>query len=93
MVERLGDGPLSVSALGEPFPVSLSAIGQHLRVLETSGLVRSHKQGRVRTVELELSAFRSTEIWFARHRKRWEQRLDRLGELLEGEESEGDHES
>ncbi len=86
MLERLGQGPASVSELAAPFPVSLSAIGQHLQVLEASGLVRTHKSGRVRTVELEPQALSDAEQWFARHRRRWERRFDRLGELLEAEE-------
>lgn len=83
MVERLGAGPASVSELGAPFSVSLSAIGQHLRVLEASGLVRSRKAGRVRTVELSPEALTRAERWFTSHRRRWERRLDRLGALLE----------
>lgn len=82
MVERLSSGPTSVSELGEPFEVSLSAIGQHLRVLEASGLVRSRKTGRVRIVELSPDALKAAERWFTSHRQRWERRLDRLGALL-----------
>ncbi len=82
MIERLAAGPASVSELGEPFEVSLSAIGQHLRVLEESGVVRSHKEGRVRTVELAPEALKTAEDWFSNHRKLWERRLDRMEALL-----------
>jgi DNA-binding transcriptional ArsR family regulator len=88
MVERLMAGPASVSELAEPFPVSLSAIGQHVHLLEESGLVRSRKAGRTRTVELAPQALQAAERWFAQHRQRWERRLDRLGALL----AEPDHE-
>jgi len=87
MVERLGLGPASVSELATPFAVSLSAIGQHLQVLETSGLVRTSKVGRVRTVELVPGALTAAERWFESHKVRWERRFDRLGALL-GEEAE-----
>jgi DNA-binding transcriptional ArsR family regulator len=86
MIERLGVGPTSVSELGKPFAVSLSAIGQHLRVLEASGLVVTRKEGRVRTVELAPAALRTAEDWFASHRKQWERRFDRLGVLLEADD-------
>jgi DNA-binding transcriptional ArsR family regulator len=82
MVERLTTGSASVSALAEPFPVSLSAIGQHIHLLESSGLVRTTKVGRVRTVELVPSALSVAERWFASHREQWERRFDRLGALL-----------
>lgn len=83
MVERLARGPASVSELAEPFDMSLSAVGQHLQFLESSGLVRSSKAGRVRTVELSPGALDRAERWFASHRRRWERRLDRLAEMLE----------
>lgn len=88
MVERLAAGPASVSDLAAPFPVSLSAIGQHLHVLEDSGLVRTDKVGRVRTVQLVPDRLAAAERWFAGHRARWEQRLDRLGALLDEPEDE-----
>src|SRR5262245_2633622 len=85
IVERLTSGRASVSELAAPSAVSLSAIGQHVQILETSGLVRTSKVGRVRTVELETEALSAAERWFVNHRKRWEKRFDRLGALLEEE--------
>ena len=82
MVERLTRGPASVSALAKPLEMSLSAVVQHLQVLETSGLVRSEKVGRVRTCRIEPKALRTAEQWIAERRTRWEHRLDRLGEVL-----------
>jgi DNA-binding transcriptional ArsR family regulator len=82
MVERLCRGPASVSQLAQPFDMSLSAVVQHLQVLEASGLVRSHKTGRVRTVTVEPTTLRSAEHWITDRRTTWERRLDRLGDLL-----------
>jgi DNA-binding transcriptional ArsR family regulator len=82
MVERLVLGPASVSELRAPFSVSLSAIGQHLQLLEACELVRSRKLGRVRTVELQPGALAAAERWFASHRERWERRFDRLATVL-----------
>jgi DNA-binding transcriptional ArsR family regulator len=82
VLERLMFGPASISELAAPFPVSLSAIGQHIQLLETSGLVRSRKSGRVRTVELAPETLQVAEEWFTTHRARWERRFDRLGALL-----------
>jgi DNA-binding transcriptional ArsR family regulator len=83
MVERLIAGPASLSTLAEPFHVSLSAIGQHVKLLEASGLVRTTKTGRIRSVELVPGTLAQAERWFTKHRARWERRLDRLGELLD----------
>lgn len=82
MVERLSRGPASVSELAQPLDMSLSAVVQHLQVLETSGLVRSEKVGRVRTCRIEHQALRLAEQWIGRRRAGWERRLDRLGDVL-----------
>ncbi|TJV03677.1 MAG: helix-turn-helix transcriptional regulator, partial [Mesorhizobium sp.] len=62
--------------------MSLSAVVQHLNVLEASGLVRTEKLGRVRTCQLEPRALRTAEHWINERRLGWEQRLDRLGGFL-----------
>jgi len=82
MVDRLIDGPASVSELAQPLAMSLPAVVQHLHVLEDSGLVRSEKLGRVRTCHIQPSALRAAEGWIAQRRTSWERRLDRLGEYL-----------
>jgi DNA-binding transcriptional ArsR family regulator len=82
MVDRLTRGPVSVSELARPLEMSLPAVVQHLHVLEASGLVRSHKLGRVRTCSVEPAALRTAERWLAERRTFWEESLDRLGELL-----------
>src|SRR5919204_268811 len=82
IVERLSRGPASVSELARPLPMSLPAVMQHLHVLETSGLVRSEKIGRVRTCRIEPAALRTVERWVAGRRTSWERRLDRLDDYL-----------
>ena len=82
MVDRLIRGPASVSDLAAPLDMSLPAVLQHLAVLEDSGLVRSEKQGRVRTCQLDTRALRTAEQWIADRRTTWARRLDRLDEYL-----------
>jgi DNA-binding transcriptional ArsR family regulator len=82
MIDRLLEGPASVSELAAPMPISLPAVVQHLHVLERSGVVRSRKAGRVRTCEVEPQALSAAERWISERRASWEARLDRLGEFL-----------
>ena len=82
MVERLARGPASVSELAQPLAMTLSAVVQHLAVLEASGLVQSHKVGRVRTCRIEPQALHAAERWISERRASWEHRLDRLGAFL-----------
>jgi DNA-binding transcriptional ArsR family regulator len=82
MLERLGQGPASVSELGRPLSMSLAAVVQHVQDLEASGLVRTQKLGRTRTCSLNAVTLRSAEQWIAQRRTLIERRLDRLGEYL-----------
>jgi DNA-binding transcriptional ArsR family regulator len=83
MIDRLLDGPASVSELAQPLAISLPAVVQHLHVLEASGVVRSRKAGRVRTCEIAPLALSAAERWISERRATWEARLDRLGEFLD----------
>jgi DNA-binding transcriptional ArsR family regulator len=91
MVDRLTRGPASVSELARPLEMSLPAVVQHLHMLEDSGLVRSHKLGRVRTCSVEPAALRAAERWISDRRTAWEESLDRLGEYLAADRAKQDH--
>lgn len=82
MLERLSQGPASVSELGKPLAMSLAAVLQHVQILEASGLVRSSKLGRTRTCTLNPQTLRSAEHWISERRTFVERRLDRLGGYL-----------
>jgi DNA-binding transcriptional ArsR family regulator len=82
MIEKLSEGPISVSRLAKPLDITLAAVVQHLQVLEKSGLVRTEKIGRVRTCRIESQGLSLAERWIADRRSLWEARFDRLGKLL-----------
>jgi len=82
IMEKLSQGPISVSRLAEPLGITLAAVVQHLQVLEESGLVQTEKIGRVRTCHLETAGLSVAEQWIGDRRSMWERRLDRLGDLL-----------
>ena len=82
IIEKLSEGPISVSQLAKPLDITLAAVVQHLQVLEESGLVHTEKAGRVRTCRIESSGFSVVERWISDRRSLWERRFDRLGALL-----------
>lgn len=84
IVERLSRGSASVSTLAAPLQMSLPAVHQHLQVLQTSGLVRSEKIGRVRTCQLDLTMLTTAQAWMDDRRGTWLRRLDRLDAHLAG---------
>jgi len=89
ILDRLVERPVSVSRLAEPLGVTVTAVMQHLQILEAAGLVRTEKLGRVRTCTLESAGFRALERWIHNHRTAWERKLDRLGQLFAEEDETG----
>src|SRR3990170_3653241 len=75
---RLRTGPASVSELAQPFDMALPSFMQHIRVLESSGWIRTRKEGRVRICTIEEEPIVSIEAWLADQRDIWEGRTDRL---------------
>jgi DNA-binding transcriptional ArsR family regulator len=82
IVEKLSEGPISVSQLAEPLAITLAAVVQHLQVLEECGVIHTEKIGRVRTCRIEPAGLTVVERWIADRRLTWERRFDRLGDLL-----------
>ncbi len=90
MLAQLSRGPASVSELAKPFRISLPAVMQHLAALESSGLVHSRKQGRVRTVRLETEALDRAQAWISERRSEWEAHVDRLDDYVSRLKAKGD---
>jgi len=82
IVEMLSERPHSVTHLAEPLSITLTAVLQHLQLLEEAALVRTEKLGRVRTASLDTAGFVALQQWIRDRRSTWERRLDRLGDLL-----------
>jgi DNA-binding transcriptional ArsR family regulator len=88
LLARLAEEPdLSVSALAEPFAVSLPAIMKHLDVLSDAGLVARTKSGRTVTCRLNAAPMQDAIAWLNRYERFWSEALSRLSDFLEEEES------
>ena len=73
ILERLISGESSVTALAEPFDMSLPAVSKHLRVLEKAGLLSQEKDGRVRRCRMEAGPMKEAADWIGRYRRFWEE--------------------
>ena len=83
VIERLVEGPASVTELHAPFNIALPTFLRHLRVLEHAGLVRSAKKGRVRMVHVDVAPLAEAERWLSRQCHLSEGRTGRLGILAD----------
>lgn len=79
---------LSVSALAEPFAITLAAVMKHLDVLGEAGLITRSKQGRTVAVRLSPRPLRGASEWLRRYERFWSPRLDRLAAHAERKEAE-----
>jgi len=82
MVEMLSERPHSVSALAEPLGITVTAVTQHLHILQEAGLVRTEKLGRVRSCQIDTKGLAPVRTWLDRRRSVWERRLDELWDIL-----------
>jgi DNA-binding transcriptional ArsR family regulator len=83
ILERLGRGRATVSELAETFGITLTGLKKHVLVLEEAGLVRTEKVGRTRWCSLGSQDLDAVQQWIVGYRLMLDERLDRLGELLE----------
>ncbi|WP_432947979.1 ArsR/SmtB family transcription factor [Kribbella sp. CA-253562] len=82
VVQRLGRGPTSVGELAREFPMTLPSFMKHVRTLEANGLIRTVKAGRVRTCVLNRDRLALVDDWLEEQRAIWEERTDRLEQLV-----------
>ncbi|WP_076639947.1 helix-turn-helix transcriptional regulator [Lewinella sp. 4G2] len=86
MLMLLAERPRPVNELTEQFDISRPAVSKHLRVLEGANLVRYARgatDGRQRVVHAELQALMELDDYLSQLRQTWEDRLDKLGNLLD----------
>lgn len=83
ILARLRSGEATISELAGPAGMSLTGLKKHVRVLEEAGLVSTEKRGRTRHCRLGPRGLEDVEGWLEEYRRGWEQRLDRVEEIIE----------
>ena len=82
ILARLISGETTVTALGEPFDMSLPAISKHLKVLERAGLSSRGRDAQWRPCRLTAAPLKDAADWLDHYREFWEQSFDRLEDHL-----------
>jgi DNA-binding transcriptional ArsR family regulator len=84
ILARLVEGEATVNELAAPFPITLQAVSQHLRVLERAGLIERGRTAQLRPSRLRGAPLRDAAEWLERYRGFWEDSFDALGKRLDG---------
>jgi DNA-binding transcriptional ArsR family regulator len=82
ILERLAEGPSTVSELAEPFHMTMPAISKHLKVLERAGLISRTREAQKRPCKLEAEPLKQAVTWIEQYRRHWDERFDRLEDYL-----------
>ena len=82
ILSALSEGEASVTALAEPFEMTLPAVSKHLKVLERAGLIERSSRAQWRPCRLSPEPLRDVSEWLERYRELWEERFDRLDDYL-----------
>ncbi len=79
ILERLkNSGPLSLSEIAAPLPMTRQAATKHLNLLCDAGLVKVRWAGRVRLHQLDPLPLRQLDDWLAPYSSFWDQALEQL---------------
>jgi DNA-binding transcriptional ArsR family regulator len=91
ILERLAQGEATVNELAEPFPITVQAISQHLKVLEHAGLITRGRTAQLRPSRLNGAPLEDAAAWLERYRPFWEGSFDRLEARLRATEEKPKH--
>jgi DNA-binding transcriptional ArsR family regulator len=82
ILSRLAQGEATVMELAKPFELSQPAISQHLKVLESAGLIARRIEGTKRPRRLAKAGVEAIDLWLAMLREALGKNYERLDELL-----------
>jgi DNA-binding transcriptional ArsR family regulator len=84
--ERPVNEIVELTGLGQP------QVSKHLRVLREVGAVQAREEGRRRLYSVDATALRPVFDWVSRYQHLWEERFERLDDVLEDlkKEEKGD---
>ena len=83
IINLIAHNSLNLNAIADNFDVSRPAISQHIKILTECGLIVIKKQGRERYCEAKLQKLGEVASWVEQYRKMWEDRFDKMDNLLE----------
>jgi len=93
IVEALGRRPRSVGEICDALSLAQPQASKHLRVLRDTGVVEVEAKAQQRIYSLRAAPLRELNAWLERYRRIWDERMDRLddviGEIQEEENRDG----
>jgi DNA-binding transcriptional ArsR family regulator len=88
---RLAEGEATVNELAEPFPMTVQAVSQHLKVLEHAGLITRGRTAQLRPSRLAAAPLKDAVDWLEKYRRFWEDSFEQLEARLRSIEKGPEH--
>ena len=88
ILARLGQGEATVLELAAPFDLKLPTVSKHLKVLQRAGLLSQGRRAQWRPCRLEPEPLKGVADWVEAYRQSWEERFDRISDVLRELQSE-----
>ena len=82
ILERLGEGEMTVAQATGDFGVSKPAISRHLKVLEEAGAIVRVIDGRTHRLRVREHSLSDAAEWMTRQEQMWERKMDVVEEYL-----------
>lgn len=83
ILARLAKGQATVNDLAEPMEMSLSAVSQHIGVLEKAGFITRARDAQYRPCALDTAPLEAVASWTDQYRPIWEARFDQMDQILQ----------
>ena len=90
IVARTLEAEYSVSGLARLYPMTFAAVQKHVAVLHDAGLVTKRRNGREQLVSADIEAIRRAARLLDRFETAWRARIDRMADLLDEDDEDGD---
>jgi len=74
---------MTLNGVAENFRISRPAVSKHIKILKECGLVIVIPQGRERYCEARFDKLNEVTEWIEQYRQIWEEKFNRLDDLLE----------
>lgn len=88
ILSRIAGGELTITELAKPYCLSFAAIAKHISVLERASLIRKRRRGKEQLVSMTPETIQLAEQHLARYCQLWNERFDKLDQILNTQHSE-----
>jgi len=83
ILSLLASKRMTLNGVAENFRISRPAVSKHIKILTECGLVVMTRRGRERYCDVRFDRLSEVTDWIEQYRQIWEQRFNRLDDVLE----------